>query len=142
MSVSVTRTLWMEQGVQWLLNQWGLSINQPGIGIGFKKHAPFVQPNPGVRVLIDDELVEDINCWLRELQASRRKEDHYKADIIDLVHRCRWSFLKIGEEWGMSRRDVERIYVQATSHIDTKVGDYYKLSTAKRRVIRLLMKAS
>lgn len=142
MSVSVTRTLWMEQGIEWLLDQWGLYLNSPGIDIGFDHSAPFAPRSYGVHALIDDELVDAINHWLNDLKRGRRAEDHQKADVIELHHLRRKSFVKISEEMRMSRPSLMLIYAQATSWIDSKVDDYYKLSTAKRRVIRLLMKAS
>ena len=140
MSCSVTKTMWQDQGIGWLLDQWGLYLNTPAIDIGYgRSPSLFVNKTAASRIVIDGEIVDEINQWMNDLKAGRRSEDRQKADVIEMYHLRRKPFVWIGNNMGMSRTSLMLVYAQATSWIDSKVDGYYKLAAAKSRAINMLI---
>ncbi len=133
------RQLWLKNGTEWLMDEYGLWCNLPGeLRLGFPKYSAFVVYRGGsVRMpKISVELAEEIGEWLTEL--AERKPAHREVLLEYHVRRC--SMVSIAERMFEGKRTATtKIYSEAIHWMDAKIDQYFKLTRAQRMVIRSLL---
>lgn len=131
------KDLWVNWGTIWMIEQFGLWVNQPaGIHLGYPKKTNFaVMQGRSVSLpKIDDDIASFIHDSINEL--GQRYPKH-KALLISYYVRRR-SFERAGEEHGLKRAKSIEVIRAAEAWIDCKLNDYFKLSHTRTQVLKPL----